>query len=148
MTPEERIQPAQILLVEDSPSDVALTRDALAEAKVINDLHVVNDGEAAIDFVRQRGDYADVPRPDLILLDLNLPRRSGLEVLEDLKNDPDLRRIPIAVLTTSDEDRDIIGAYDRHVNAYMTKPIDFDEFARCIRSIEDFFLTIVKLAPK
>ena len=148
MTPAESIQPAQILLVEDSPSDIALTRDALAEAKVINDLHVVNDGEAAIDFVRQRGEYAGVPRPDLILLDLNLPRRSGLEVLEDLKNDPDLRRIPIAVLTTSDEDRDIIGAYDRHVNAYMTKPIDFDEFARCIRSIEDFFLTIVKLAPK
>jgi two-component system response regulator len=127
---------------------VTLTRDALAEAKVLNDLHVVTDGEAALDFVYRRGEYADSPRPDLILLDLNLPKRSGLEVLEEIKTDPQLRRIPIAVLTTSDEDRDIIGAYDRHVNAYMTKPVEFEEFARCIRSIEDFFLTIVRLAPQ
>jgi CheY-like chemotaxis protein len=143
----DRIEPAQILLVEDSPSDVTLTRDALAEAKVLNELHVVQDGEAALDFVFRRGEHANAPRPDLILLDLNLPKRSGLEVLEEIKNDPELRRIPIAVLTTSEEDRDIIGAYDRHVNAYMTKPIDFDEFARCVRSIEDFFLTVVRLSP-
>lgn len=141
------IHPAHILLVEDSPSDIRLTRDALHEAKVLNELHVVTDGEQAMDFLRREGEHADAPRPDLVLLDLNLPRMNGLEVLEAIKGDPELRRIPVAVLTTSEEDRDIIKAYDRHVNCYLTKPIDFAEFTRVIKSIEDFFLTVVRLAP-
>ena len=142
------IQPAQILLVEDSPSDVRMTRDAIADAKILNDLHVVSDGEQALDFLYRRADYADAPRPDLILLDLNLPKISGLEVLEQIKGEPDLRRIPVAVLTTSAEDRDIVSAYDRYVNCYLTKPVDFDEFARVVQHIEDFFLSIVRLAPE
>jgi CheY-like chemotaxis protein len=140
--------PAQILLVEDSPSDVRMTRDAIADAKILNDLHVVSDGEEALEFLYQRGAYADAPRPDLVLLDLNLPKINGLEVLEQLKGDADLRRIPVAVLTTSAEDRDILGAYDRHVNCYLTKPVDFHEFASVVRHIEDFFLSIVRLAPE
>jgi two-component system response regulator len=148
VTGRRSLEPAQILLVEDSPSDVRLTRDALADAKVLNDLHVVGDGEAALAFLRQEGEYADAPRPDLLLLDLNLPRVSGLEVLEQIKDDPELRRIPVAVLTTSEEDRDILAAYDRHVNCYLTKPVDFDEFARVVQAIDDFFLTIVRLAPQ
>jgi two-component system response regulator len=142
------LPPAQILLVEDSPSDVRLTRDALLDAKVLNELHVVSDGEQAMAFLRGEGEFADAPRPDLILLDLNLPRKNGLQVLEEVKADPDLRRIAIAVLTTSEEDQDIIRAYDRHVNCYLTKPVDFKEFARLIQSIEEFFLTVVRLAPE
>lgn len=142
------LTPAQILLVEDSPSDVRLTRDALREAKVLNELHVVTDGEQAMDFLRRRGDWEDAPRPDIVLLDLNLPRKNGLEVLEEIKDDAELRRIPVAVLTTSEEDRDIIKAYDRHVNCYLTKPVDFVQFAEVIRSIEDFFLTVVRLPPE
>jgi CheY-like chemotaxis protein len=139
--------PAQILLVEDSPSDVRMTRDALADAKVLNDLHVVEDGEQALRFLHREGEFADAPRPDLLLLDLNLPRISGLQVLEHVKSDPALRRIPVAVLTTSAEDRDVLAAYDRHVNCYLTKPIDFNEFAQVVQSVEDFFLSIVRLAP-
>jgi CheY-like chemotaxis protein len=142
------IKPAQILLVEDSPSDIRLTRDALADAKVLNDLHVVTDGEEALRFLRREGEHAEAPRPDLLLLDLNLPRIGGLEVLAQIKEDPELRRIPVAVLTTSDEDRDVLAAYDRHVNCYLTKPINFDEFASVVRAIDDFFLTIVRLAPE
>lgn len=142
------IVPAQILLVEDSPSDVRLTRDALLEAKVLNELHVVGDGEEALDFLRRQGRWPDAPRPDIVLLDLNLPRKNGLEVLEEMKGDAELRRIPVAVLTTSEEDRDIISAYDRHVNCYLTKPVDFEQFAAVIRSLEDFFLTVVRLSPQ
>ena len=142
------VLPAQILLVEDSPSDVRLTRDALADAKVLNDLHVVTDGAQALAFLRREGEFAGAPRPDLLLLDLNLPKVNGLEVLEQIKADPELRRIPVAVLTTSDEDRDVLAAYDRHVNCYLNKPIDFAEFTRVVQSIEDFFLTIVRLAPE
>ena len=142
------LTPAQILLVEDSPSDVRLTRDALREAKVLNELHVVSDGEEAMDFLRRRGSWEGAPRPDIVLLDLNLPRKNGLEVLEEMKDDPELSRIPVAVLTTSQEDRDIIKAYDRHVNCYLTKPVDFIQFAEVIRSIEDFFLTVVRLPPE
>ena len=142
------VSPAQILLVEDNPSDVRLTEEALAQAKILNELHVVTDGEQALAFVRQEGDYGEVPRPDLVLLDLNLPRVNGLEVLEQMKDDPDLRRIPVAVLTTSEDDRDVLAAYDRHVNCYLTKPVDFTEFARVVQSIEDFFLSIVRLAPE
>jgi chemotaxis family two-component system response regulator Rcp1 len=142
------IVPAQILLVEDSPSDVRITRDAIADAKILNELHVVSNGEEALKFLRREGDFRDAARPDLILLDLNLPRVSGLDVLAEIKSDPELRRIPVAVLTTSSEDRDIVGAYDRHVNCYLTKPVDFNEFARVVRSIEDFFLSIVRLAPE
>jgi len=142
------VSPAQILLVEDNPSDVRLTEEALAQAKILNELHVVTDGEQALAFVRQEGDYGEVPRPDLVLLDLNLPRINGLEVLEQMKDDPDLRRIPVAVLTTSEDDRDVLAAYDRHVNCYLTKPVDFTEFARVVQSIENFFLSIVRLAPE
>jgi CheY-like chemotaxis protein len=148
VSPPAPIRAAQILLVEDSPSDIRLTRDALADAKILNDLHVVTDGEQALDFLHRRGEHVDAPRPDLLLLDLNLPRVSGLEVLEEVKNHPELRRIPVAVLTTSGEDRDVLAAYDRHVNCYLTKPVSFEEFARVVQSIEDFFLTIVRLAPE
>lgn len=140
--------PAQILLVEDSPSDIRLTRDALRDAKILNELHVVTDGEQAIAFLRGEGDHAGAPRPDLVLLDLNLPRRNGLEVLEEIKGDPVLRRIPVAVLTTSPEDREIIGDYDRHVNCYLTKPVDFVEFTKVLKSNADFFLTVVRLVPE
>src|SRR4051794_21095907 len=141
------VQPAQILLVEDSPSDVRLTQAALADAKILNDLHVVTDGEDALAFLRREGEHGDAPRPDLILLDLNLPRLNGLEVLEQIKADNELRRIPVAILTTSEEDRDVLGAYDRHVNCYLTKPVDFGEFSHVVQSIEGFFLSIVRLAP-
>jgi CheY-like chemotaxis protein len=137
--------PIQILLVEDSVDDVELTREALLDSKIANELHVVGDGEAAIAFVRQAGEYHDGPRPDLILVDLNLPRKDGREVLEELKSDAELRRIPVVVLTTSGEDRDVLRAYESHVNAYVKKPLDFGEFIDVVRSIEDFWLAVVRL---
>ena len=135
----------EILLVEDNPGDVVLTRQALAAARIANRLSVVNDGDAAIDFLRRRGEHADVPRPDIVLLDLNLPRRGGLEVLAEIKDDPELRRIPVVVLTTSSADRDVLEAYDRHVNSYVTKPMDIDDFLRVVRTFEDFWFHIVRL---
>jgi two-component system response regulator len=142
---ETNVQPIQILLVEDSQDDVELTREALIDSRILNELHVVRDGEAAIEFVRQTGEYADSPRPDLVLLDLNLPRKDGREVLEELKSDPESRRIPIVVLTTSGEDKDILQAYDSHVNAYVRKPLDFDQFIVAVRAIENFWLAVVCL---
>lgn len=138
-------RPIQILLVEDSPGDVRLTQEVLRGAKIANDLHVVGDGEQAMDFVRRQGEYADRPRPDLILLDLNLPRKDGREVLADLKHDPDLHTIPVIVLTTSAAERDVLRSYELSVNCYITKPIDLDEFITVVRSIEDFWLSIVHL---
>jgi CheY-like chemotaxis protein len=141
------VVPIQILLVEDSPSDVLLTQEALAEAKIANELHVVSDGEAAMSFLRRQGEYAGRPRPDLVVLDLNLPRKDGREVLSEMKADDDLKQIPVIVLSTSGTDEDVTAAYRDHVNAYVQKPIDFDQFTKTVRSIEAFWLSIVKLPP-
>jgi two-component system, chemotaxis family, response regulator Rcp1 len=140
--------PIEILLVEDSPSDVDLTKEALAEAKVLNHLHVVGDGVAALAFLRREGPYASAPVPDLILLDLNLPKKDGREVLAEIKADPALRRIPVVILTTSQADEDILQSYDLHANCYVTKPVDLDQFVKVVRSIEDFWLEIVKLPTR
>ncbi|GII64432.1 two-component system response regulator [Sphaerisporangium krabiense] len=134
-----------VLLVEDDPGDVLLTREAFEHNKVQNKLHVVSDGEQAMAFLRREGQYADVPRPDLILLDLNLPRKDGREVLEDIKADAELRSIPVVVLTTSEAEEDILRSYRLHANAYVAKPVDFDQFIRVVRQIDDFFVTVVKL---
>ncbi|MCF7855707.1 MAG: response regulator [Candidatus Pacebacteria bacterium] len=138
----------EILLVEDNPADVRLTQEALKEGKVHNRLHVVGDGEEAMDFLRRRGEYADEVRPDLVLLDLNLPRKDGREVLAELKDDDDLKRIPVVILTTSQAEEDILRTYNLHANCYITKPVDLDQFIKVVRSIEDFWLTVVRLPPK
>lgn len=135
----------QILLVEDDPGDVLITREAFAENKVRNHLSVVADGEAAMAFLRREGEFASAPRPDLILLDLNLPRKAGHEVLAEVKSDTDLQRIPVVILTTSDAEEDILRSYDLHANAYVTKPVDFDRFLNVVRQIDDFFVSVVKL---
>ena len=140
--------PVEILLVEDNPGDVRLAREALKENKVRNNLHVIEDGESAIAFLRKQGKYQNATRPDLILLDLNLPKKDGREVLAEIKADHDLKRIPVVMLTISKAEEDIIRAYDSHVNCYITKPIDLDQFIKVVRSVEDFWLTIVKLPPK
>ncbi|HOW19186.1 MAG TPA: response regulator [Phycisphaerae bacterium] len=139
--------PIEILLIEDSVADVRLTMEALKEAKVANRLSVVDDGVKAIDFLYRRGAYADAPIPDLILLDLNLPRKDGREVLAEIKADVNLRRIPVVVLTTSHAEEDILRAYDLHANCYITKPVDFNQFMVVVQTIEDFWLTVVKLPP-
>jgi CheY-like chemotaxis protein len=140
-------KPVEILLVEDNPGDVDLAREALESSKINNTLSVVGDGEEAMDFLRRRGKHAADPRPDLILLDLNLPKKDGREVLAEVKADENLRRIPVVILTTSKEEEDIIKTYDLHANCYITKPIDLHQFIHVIRAIEDFWLTIVKLPP-
>lgn len=137
-----------ILLVEDNPGDVRLTREAMKEAKVRNQLHVVSDGVEAIAFLRRRGAYVDAVRPHLILLDLNLPRKDGREVLAEIKQDTDLRRIPVVILTTSEAETDILEAYDLHANCYISKPVDIDQFLTVVKSVEDFWITIVKLPPR
>jgi CheY-like chemotaxis protein len=134
-----------VLLVEDDDGDVLRTREAFEHYKIRNKLHVVNDGEQAMRFLRQAGEYADAPRPGLILLDLNLPRRDGREVLAELKDDPELCVIPVVVLTTSEAEEDILRSYRLHANAYVSKPVDFDRFIEVIRQIDDFFVTVVKL---
>jgi two-component system, chemotaxis family, response regulator Rcp1 len=138
-------QPIEILLVEDNPGDVGLTREALSAAKVRNRLHVAEDGAEAVDFLFKRGRHADAPRPDIILLDLNLPKKDGREVLSEIKSDPSLAGIPIVILTTSQADEDILRAYQLHANCYITKPVDFSQFLRIVEAIDDFWLTIVKL---
>jgi len=135
----------ELLLVEDSEPDVRLTKEALREAKVWNNLWVVEDGVEAMDFLRRQGRYADAPRPDLILLDLNLPRKDGRQVLMEIKADPALRRIPVVILTTSRDEADVLRAYDLHANCYITKPVDFNRFMEVVKSIEDFWLTVVRL---
>ncbi len=135
----------EVLLVEDDEGDVVMTREALDEGKVLNRLHVVGDGVEAIEFLRREGQYADAPRPDLILLDLNLPRRDGRQVLAEVKEDPELRRIPVVVLTTSEAEEDILRSYDLHANAYVTKPVDFDRFVAVIQQIDEFFISVVRL---
>jgi two-component system, chemotaxis family, response regulator Rcp1 len=141
------VQPINILLVEDSPSDVLLTQEALHDAKIANELFIARDGEEAMSFLRQEGEHTDSPRPDLVILDLNLPRMDGREVLREIKNDSILRRIPVIVLTTSSSDRDITEAYDNYVNCYLTKPIDFEEFISVVRSMEYFWISVVRLPP-
>jgi CheY-like chemotaxis protein len=137
--------PIEILLVEDNPGDIRLTREALRDGKIYNNLYVVRDGVEAMAFLRKTGQYARAPRPDLILLDLNLPRKDGHEVLAEVKTDENLRRIPVVILTTSQAEEDIIKTYDLHVNCYITKPVDLDQFVKIVKSIEEFWLTIVKL---
>jgi two-component system, chemotaxis family, response regulator Rcp1 len=135
----------EILLVEDNPGDVELTREALNAAKVSNHLHVVDDGAEAVDFLFKRGRFADVPRPDIILLDLNLPKKDGRQVLSEIKAEPGLAQIPVVVLTTSQAEEDIVRAYQLHANCYISKPVDFNQFLRIVSSIEEFWLSVVKL---
>jgi CheY-like chemotaxis protein len=138
-------QAIEILLVEDNLGDIRLTREVFKECKVLNNLSVTEDGEEAMAFLRRQGPYAKVTRPDLVLLDLNLPKKSGREVLAELKADPVLRRIPVVVLTTSSAETDIVKSYELHANCYLTKPVQLDEFIKVVQSIEDFWLMIVTL---
>ena len=147
MEKEEILKPIVILLVEDNPGDVRLTLEALKEAKVRNTLHVVHDGMEAMNFLRKAGGFSDSPSPDLVLLDLNLPLKDGRQVLEEIKNDESLKRIPVVVLTTSKAEEDIMKSYNLYANCYITKPVDLDQFIEVVRSIEDFWLTIVRLPP-
>ena len=140
-------KPVEILLAEDNPGDVKLTEKALERGNVINNLHVVNDGIEALSYLRKEDEYADKPRPDLVLLDLNMPRKGGIEVLEAISEDPELRRIPIVVLTSSEAEEDIVQSYDLHANAYLTKPVDFDGFLDIVSRIEEFWLSVVKMPP-
>jgi two-component system, chemotaxis family, response regulator Rcp1 len=140
-----RARAVEILLVEDNPGDVRLIQEALDGGKLRNNPHVVSDGQAAIDFLHRRGKFGDAPRPDLILLDLNLPRRNGREVLESIKAHDDLKRIPVVILTTSKEEEDIVRAYNLSANCCVTKPVEFEQFMKVIRMIEEFWLTIVTL---
>ena len=141
------VKPIDILLVEDNPGDADLAREALEGSKLNNRLFVVGDGEAAMDFLNQSGAYADVPRPGLILLDLNLPRKDGREVLADIKAHKDLKRIPVVILTTSQSEEDVLKSYNLHANCFITKPIDLNQFVKVVRSIEDFWFSIVVLPP-
>lgn len=137
-----------ILLVEDNPADAELTRLAMDDVKMINSLHIVSDGIAAMDFLHRRGAFGNAPRPDLILLDLNLPRKDGREVLGEIKAHEELKTIPIVILTSSSAEEDILRTYKLHANAYISKPVDLDQFIRVVRSIEEFWIAIVKLPPK
>jgi len=147
MTDQKNLTVIDILLVEDNPGDVRLTREALKEGKVTNTLHVVQDGVEALEFLRHEGAYAKAAHPDIILLDLNLPRMDGRELLAKIKADPSLRRIPVVILTTSKAEEDIIKSYDLHANCYITKPVDMERFITVVKSIEDFWFTVVKLPP-
>ena len=139
--------PVEILLVEDNPGDERLTREALREGKVYHNLHWVKDGVQAMEFLRRQGKYAGVPRPDIVLLDLNLPKKDGREVLEEIKTDEDLKRIPVVVLTTSKAEEDVLRTYNLHANCYVTKPVDLEKFIVVVKSIDVFWLTIVTLPP-
>jgi CheY-like chemotaxis protein len=143
--PEPR--PIEVLLVEDDPGDVLMTREAFAEHKLRNYLHVVNNGADAMTFLRKEDPFHDVPTPDLILLDLNLPRMDGREVLAAIKADEALRRIPVVVLTTSEAEEDVLRSYNLHANAYVAKPVDFEQFVQVVRQVDEFFLTVVRLPP-
>ena len=138
----------EILLVEDNPGDVRLIREALKENKIINTLHVVDDGVKAMAFLRKKGEFAKKPRPDVILLDLNLPKKDGREVLAEIKQDEELKPIPVVILTTSKSDEDILKAYNLHANCYITKPIDMDQFLHVVKTLKEFWFTIVKLPSK
>jgi len=148
MTDSVTGDPVEILLAEDNPGDVKLTKKALEQGQVLNNLHVVDDGVEAMAYLRQDDGYEDAKRPDLLLLDLNMPRMDGREVLEAVKSDDSLRRIPVVVLTSSEAEEDIVQSYDLHANAYLTKPVDFDGFLDIVGRIEDFWLTVVKRPPE
>ncbi|MFJ1761098.1 response regulator [Amycolatopsis sp. NPDC088138] len=141
----ETLAPIDILLVEDDPGDVLMTQEAFEHHKIRNALHIASDGVEALQFLRREGRFADAPRPGLILLDLNLPRKDGREVLGEIKQDPALRTIPVVVLTTSEAEEDILRSYDLHCNAYVTKPVDFEKFVEVVRQIDDFWVTVVQL---
>lgn len=145
MTDSTRSSPVEILLVEDNPGDVRLTREALTEGKVYSNLHWAKDGVEALEFLRRQGKFADVPRPDIILLDLNLPKKDGREVLFEIKNDDDLKRIPVVILTTSKAEEDVLRSYELHANCYVTKPVDLEKFIVVVQSIDRFWLTVVTL---
>ena len=138
----------EILLVEDNPADVRLTQEAFRDGKIHNTLAVVKDGVEALEFLRKQGKYKGKPRPDIVLLDLNLPKKDGRQVLQEMKQDPALRTIPVVILTSSDAERDIAGAYELQANCYITKPVDLDQFITVVKSIEDFWFSIVKLPPE
>ena len=140
-------RPVEILLVEDNPGDERLTREALKEGKVYSNLHWVKDGVDAMEFLRRQGRHASAPRPDIVLLDLNLPKKDGREVLQDIKNDPELKRIPVVVLTTSKAEEDVLRTYNLHANCYVTKPVDLEKFIVVVKSIDVFWLTVVTLPP-
>ena len=140
--------PIEILLVEDNPGDVRLTLEALKESKVHNNISVVTDGVEALAFLRREDKFSNSPCPDIVLLDLNLPKKTGIEVLTEIKNDDELKHIPVVILTTSKDEEDILKTYTQHANAYVTKPVDFDKFLHVVKSIEDFWLNIVKLPHK
>ena len=148
MMTEMQTRPVELLLVEDSPGDVRLTIEALKEGRVINNLTVVQDGEEAIAFLRRQGQYANAARPDLILLDLNLPRKSGMEVLAEIKTDPDLKQIPVVVLTTSQAEQDVLRTYQLHANCYIVKPVDLNQFMAVVQAIKSFWLALVMLPPR
>lgn len=141
-------KPVEILLVEDNPGDARLAKEALKDSKLKNNLHIVIDGVEAMNFLEKKGEYKDVPKPDLILLDLNLPKKDGREVLAEIKSNDKLRTIPVVVLTISQAEEDILKSYNLHANCFITKPIDLDQFIKVVQSIEDFWLTIVKLPPQ
>lgn len=144
---QSNLDSVEILLVEDSPGDVRLTTEALKEAKVRNRVHVASDGQEALEFLRRQGRFAKAPRPDLILLDLNLPKMDGRTVLKAIKQDPDLKRIPVVVLTTSQAESDIVRSYELQASAYVSKPVDLEQFLNVVRSVEDFWLTVVRFPP-
>jgi chemotaxis family two-component system response regulator Rcp1 len=148
MNHEAKIKLSEILLVEDNPGDVRLAKEALKESKLLNKLYQVEDGMKAMAFLRQEGNYGDVPRPDLVLLDLNLPRKDGREVLAEIKSDESLKRIPVVILTVSRAEEDVLKSYNLHANCYISKPFDMEQFVKVVKSIENFWFSIVKLPPE
>jgi two-component system, chemotaxis family, response regulator Rcp1 len=144
---QDESPPVEILLVEDNPGDFRLTQEALHEGKVYNNLHWAKDGVDALDFLKRRGKHANAPRPDIILLDLNLPKNDGREVLSEIKQDDDLKAIPVVILTTSQAEEDVLRSYDLHANCYVTKPVDLEKFIVVVQSIDRFWLTVVTLPP-
>jgi len=146
--PDSPADTADILLVEDNPGDVRLTEEAFREGQIKNTLHVVNDGVDALEFLRQRGEYADAPRPDIVLLDLNLPRKDGDEVLDEIRDDPALEALPVVVLTSSEAQEDIVQSYELKANAFLTKPVDPEEFIEVVRTFQEFWLSVVRLPPE
>ena len=143
----KRIRPVEILLVEDNPGDVRLTKEAIKEAKIINNLNVVEDGVEALAYLRKKGKFKDVNRPDIIFLDLNLPKKNGREVLAEIKQDINLKQIPVVILTVSKAEEDVIKTYELHANCFITKPVDMDQFIKVVKSLENFWFSIVKLPP-
>lgn len=144
---EKSVKPIIIFLVEDNPGDVRLTQEALKEGKILYEMHVAPDGMEAMAYLKREGKYAEAPRPDLIFLDLNLPKKDGREVLDEIKTDPDLKRIPVVILTTSRDEQDVLRTYNLHANAYVSKPVGLEQFLAVVRSVEDFWLTVVRLPP-